>query len=171
MTTALLTHVSGLAHVTPPGHPEQVARLEAIHAALAAPEFAGLRREEPPVAEDADILRCHPQAYLDKVWAAIPAGADWHALDGDTHLCAGSEEPARRGVGGNLPTLSARLLPPKPATGWPRNSGRALPALTCCAKWRTRARPSMAALARRPPQPELWCHTGPGEIPAPRPRA
>ena len=102
MTTAFLTHPSGLAHVTPPGHPEQVARLAAITRALEAPAFAGLLRVEPPEASDADLRRCHPQDYIDKVRAAIPAGEGWHALDGDTHVCKGSLEPARRGVGGCL---------------------------------------------------------------------
>ncbi len=34
MVTALITHPDCLDHVTPPGHPEQVARLEAVLAAL-----------------------------------------------------------------------------------------------------------------------------------------
>lgn len=102
MTTAYFTHASGHAHVTPSGHPEQVARLAAIEAALEMPPFAGLQRVEPPEAADVEIRRCHPQSYIDKVVAAIPEGAGWNALDGDTHVCAGSLEAARRGVGGNL---------------------------------------------------------------------
>ena len=34
MVTALITHPAGLSHATPPGHPEQIARLERILAAL-----------------------------------------------------------------------------------------------------------------------------------------
>ena len=40
MTTALYSHPDCLAHVNPPGHPEQVARLKAI-AAVADKRFAG----------------------------------------------------------------------------------------------------------------------------------
>jgi hypothetical protein len=43
MTTFLIENPAGLNHVMPPGHPEQVARLEAVNAALAAPGFSGLR--------------------------------------------------------------------------------------------------------------------------------
>ena len=35
MKTALITHKECLNHITPPGHPEQVARLERILEALA----------------------------------------------------------------------------------------------------------------------------------------
>jgi acetoin utilization deacetylase AcuC-like enzyme len=56
MTTLLIENPAGLNHVTPPGHPEQVARLEAVNAALAAPAFSGLPRQEAPLATDADLL-------------------------------------------------------------------------------------------------------------------
>ncbi|MBE3640246.1 histone deacetylase family protein [Mangrovicoccus algicola] len=101
MKTAYLAHSDGLAHVTPPGHPEQVARLQVIATALSGARQEGLLREEAPEAPDAEIRRCHPQAYLDRIAAAIPQ-AGWAALDGDTHLSPGSLEAARRGVGGCL---------------------------------------------------------------------
>jgi acetoin utilization deacetylase AcuC-like enzyme len=66
MATLLIENPAGLNHVMPPGHPEQVARLEAVTAALAAPDFSGLR-EEAPLAEQADLLLAHPQAYIDAV--------------------------------------------------------------------------------------------------------
>ncbi len=59
MTTALYMHDDCLDHVNPPGHPERVARLQAVAAAL---EGMTLDRREAPLAEDAEILRCHPQA-------------------------------------------------------------------------------------------------------------
>ena len=34
MATALITHKAGYDHVTPPGHPEQVARLDAVLTAI-----------------------------------------------------------------------------------------------------------------------------------------
>ncbi len=98
MTTALFTHPDCLGHVTPPGHPEQVARLQAVDKALQAPSFSELLRLEAPLGDEADILRCHPQPYIDKVKAAIPAEG-WVSLDADTHVSPGSLNAALRGVG------------------------------------------------------------------------
>ncbi|MDG1280707.1 MAG: histone deacetylase family protein [Pseudorhodobacter sp.] len=96
MTTALFTHPDCDQHVEPPGHPEQVARLKAVQTALARID---LLRLEAPLGDWADITRCHPQSYIDRVAAAIPA-RPWAALDGDTYLAPGSLTAARRGVGG-----------------------------------------------------------------------
>ncbi|MCX7646386.1 MAG: histone deacetylase family protein [Rhodobacteraceae bacterium] len=98
MTTALLTHPDCLGHVTPPGHPERVGRLEAILGALEAPAFDALMRIEAPLAPEAEVLRCHPQAYLERLRAAVPAEG-WVSLDADTHLSPGSLRAALRGVG------------------------------------------------------------------------
>lgn len=97
MTTALITHPDGLNHVTPPGHPEQVARLEYINRALAGPDFDALLRVEAPKAEDAHIARVHPQSYIDKI-KSIQSGS----LDADTHMSPGSANAALRGAGGNI---------------------------------------------------------------------
>ncbi|WP_095588134.1 histone deacetylase family protein [Actibacterium ureilyticum] len=101
MATAFITHPDCLDHVTPPGHPEQVARLHAINERLAGSEFDGLTYLAAPLAEDADILRCHPQTYIDRISNALPV-TGWSSLNGDTHLAPGSLAAARRGVGGNL---------------------------------------------------------------------
>ena len=93
MTTLLLTHSDCLDHVTPPGHPEQVARLEAINHALADPAFDALLREECPLAEDAQVARAHPQAYIDAIRNAVPEDG-WSSLDPDTHLSPGSLKAA-----------------------------------------------------------------------------
>ncbi|OSP54447.1 histone deacetylase family protein [Pseudoruegeria sp. SK021] len=98
MTTAFFFHPDGLGHVTPPEHPEQVARLNVIANLASKPEFSGLLRPEVPLAPDAALLRCHPQRYLDRVAAAAPARG-WAELDSDTHVMAGSERAARRAVG------------------------------------------------------------------------
>ncbi|WP_425093846.1 histone deacetylase family protein [Tropicimonas sp. S265A] len=98
MTTAFYTHADCLTHVTPPGHPEQVARLQAISEALAAPGFGALERCDAPLGAVADILRCHPQAYIDRVRDAIPE-AGYVSLDADTHVAPGSLHAALRGVG------------------------------------------------------------------------
>lgn len=98
MSTALYTHADFLGHVTPPGHPEQVARLQAIAAALDAPEFGALERLDAPLGAEADIRRCHPQDYIDRVKDAIP-DEGWVSLDPDTHVMSGSLSAALRGVG------------------------------------------------------------------------
>lgn len=99
MTTALFTHDDCFGHVTPPGHPERVERLRAVMAALDAPGFSVLDRRAAPLADRADLLRCHPEAYIAAVEAAIPQGADWVSLDADTHVMAGSLRAALRAAG------------------------------------------------------------------------
>jgi acetoin utilization deacetylase AcuC-like enzyme len=108
MTTALYSHDDCLEHVTPPGHPERVARLEAIARALSTGEFDALDRRDAPLAARADILLCHPEAYLDRVVAAIPEDG-WVSLDADTHVSPGSYQAALRAVGGNVAAVDAVL--------------------------------------------------------------
>ena len=106
MTTLLLTHSDCLDHVTPPGHPERVERLEAINRALADPAFDALLREECPLAEDAQVARAHPQAYIDAIREAVPEEG-WRSLDPDTHLSPGSLKAALRGAGGSIAGVDA----------------------------------------------------------------
>lgn len=95
MVTGLLTHEACFGHVTPPGHPEQVARLDAVLNGLASLD---LKRISAPLAADDDLLRCHPKAYLDDIRAAAPSSGTI-ALDADTHMSSGSLEAAYRAVG------------------------------------------------------------------------
>lgn len=94
MTTALITHPDCLDHITPAGHPERVARLEAVLKALQGFE---LLRVEAPLADDEDLLRVHPQSHLDRI-ASAPRGA----LDADTFMSEGSHRAARRAAGANV---------------------------------------------------------------------
>lgn len=105
MTTAVYGSAAFRGHVTPPGHPEQVARLAAVETGLA-PLSAALR--DCPVADDAQILRCHPAAYLARVRAAAPSDG-WAQLDGDTYLSPHSLEAALRAVGGACAAVDAVL--------------------------------------------------------------
>ncbi|MTE00503.1 histone deacetylase family protein [Paracoccus sp. YIM 132242] len=105
MTTALFTHPDAERHITPPGHPEQVARYAAVIDALA---DLDLDRREAPRAEEAEILRCHPLRYLDRIRAAIP-DEGWQMLDADTHLSPGSLDAALRGAGGAVAAVDAVL--------------------------------------------------------------
>ncbi len=98
MTTALLTHPDCLLHITPQGHPERVARLEAINAALSAPEFSALRRVEAPMGTVEDVTRCHPRDYHDFIREAVPQET-FTGLDPDTFVSPKSYQAAMRGVG------------------------------------------------------------------------
>ncbi len=96
MTTALISHDDCLNHVTPPGHPEQVARLDAVLGALK--DFDLLRVKAPLAAED-DLLRAHPKAHVDAIHAAAPTEG-WRSLDADTHMSPGTLTAAYRAAGG-----------------------------------------------------------------------
>jgi acetoin utilization deacetylase AcuC-like enzyme len=58
------------------------------------------------MAADAEVLRCHPAAYLAKVRRAVPE-AGFVALDGDTILSPGSLDAALRAVGGICAAVDA----------------------------------------------------------------
>ena len=59
MATALITHAACLEHDPGPYHPECPDRLRAVLAALDAPEFAALIREEAPRATMELMLSSH----------------------------------------------------------------------------------------------------------------
>jgi len=98
MTTALISHTDCLAHVTPRGHPEQVARLDAVMGAL---EGLDLKRIIAPLAAEDDILRAHPQSHVDAIRDACP-DTGWVSLDADTHMSPGSLAAAFRAIGANV---------------------------------------------------------------------
>jgi acetoin utilization deacetylase AcuC-like enzyme len=108
MATVYFTHSAALQHVTPPGHPERVARIEAIYAALRDADFAGLDRRQAPLADEAEVLRCHPATYLEKVKRARPADG-WAQLDGDTFMSPGSFATALHAIGGVNAAVDAVL--------------------------------------------------------------
>ncbi len=96
MSVALISHEACAGHVTPPGHPEQVARLDAVISAL---EGMDLVRVPAPMAAEDDLLRCHPAAYLQAIRSAEPEEG-WAQIDADTFLSPGSVEAALRAAGG-----------------------------------------------------------------------
>ena len=105
MTTAVFNTKAFRRHVTPPGHPEQVARYDAVQAGLSALD---LQLCDASFADGADILRCHPARYLDRVRAAQPA-TGWAQMDGDTYLSPGSLNAALSAVGGACAAVDAVL--------------------------------------------------------------
>ncbi len=96
-------HPASAGHVTPPGHPEQVARLWSVERGLSGLAVA---RREMPLGVDADVLRCHPADYMARVRGTSPAKG-WAQLDGDTYLSPGSVEAALRAVGGACAAVDA----------------------------------------------------------------
>ncbi len=94
------------AHDPGPGHPERVARLEAVAAGLAAAAvddaFVAL---EPRDATRADLERVHSPAMLDALEAL--AGNGGGHLDADTVASAGSWGAARRAAGAGLAAVDA----------------------------------------------------------------
>jgi acetoin utilization deacetylase AcuC-like enzyme len=92
----LITHKACYDHVTPQGHPEQVARLDAVLGAL---DGMDLLRVDAPLAADDDLLRAHPKAHIATIKAAAPSEG-WRSLDADTHMSVGTLEAAYRAAGG-----------------------------------------------------------------------
>ena len=103
--SALITHEDCLEHLTPTGHPEQVARLEYILDAL---KEINLLRVSAPMAADDDILRVHPLEYISYLKGSLPQ-TGYKSLDGDTHISSGSLTAAYRAAGGVLRAIDLVL--------------------------------------------------------------
>ena len=103
--SALITHEDCLEHLTPTGHPEQVARLEYILDAL---KEMNLLRVSAPMAADDDILRIHPHEYISYLKGSLPQ-TGYKSLDGDTHISSGSLTAAYRAAGGVLRAIDIVL--------------------------------------------------------------
>jgi acetoin utilization deacetylase AcuC-like enzyme len=106
MSVLVLTHPSSHAHVTPPGHPERVVRIEVVDRVLASGPYATLPRAEAPAASDAEIERAHDAAYVEMIKASAPTQG-WANLDPDTHMCPDSLEAARHAAGSNIAAVEA----------------------------------------------------------------
>jgi acetoin utilization deacetylase AcuC-like enzyme len=104
--THVFSHPAGLGHITPPGHPERVERLAAVANGLAG--LAVIRREAP-LADRAEVLRCHPARHLARIEAALPQEG-WAQLDADTFLSPGSLAAALQAIGGAGAAVDAVLV-------------------------------------------------------------
>ena len=98
MTTALYTHSSSFDHDTSPGHPESIARIEAVVDALSGSSWNALRRFEAPRATETQLQQVHDESYINLVQNNIPEEG-YARLDADTILSQGSEEAAFRAAG------------------------------------------------------------------------
>ena len=104
---ALLTHEACLAHDPGAGHAECPDRLRAVLAALAHADFAGLQREQAPLATRAQLCLAHPDAYVDAILALDPAPGDLLCLDADTFVGPGSVAAARHAAGAAIAAVDA----------------------------------------------------------------
>jgi acetoin utilization deacetylase AcuC-like enzyme len=92
----VFTHPDVLLHDPPGGHPERPAR---IPAALEGARSAGVELDErlaEPVADE-DLLRIHPEGYVEAIEAACREGG-W--LDADTYASPPTERAFRLAAGG-----------------------------------------------------------------------
>ena len=102
MTTALVTHASGLLHRTPPGVADQVARLDFVTRAL---HDLPLKRVDAPLATEDQITPMHDAEYVSKVLGGCPdSGFSFFDADTDAETCLSptSREAVLRSVGGAL---------------------------------------------------------------------
>lgn len=106
MTTLLATHAACLDHDTSPGHPESPARLRAVLQALEGTEFDALSRIEAPQATREQLLRVHPAAHVDAVFAAVPE-TGYDRIDADTIVSPGSGEAVLRAAGALVAAVDA----------------------------------------------------------------
>jgi acetoin utilization deacetylase AcuC-like enzyme len=91
------SHPSSLEHDTGPGHPERVARMQAIEAELERRDWLGYERREAPRATPEQLTAVHPPEYVD---AVRETSARAGAFDLDTPTSDGSWEAALRAAGG-----------------------------------------------------------------------
>ena len=98
MTTLLISDPVFLDHETSAGHPERADRLRALDVAFRSEVFSALTRESAPMGADADIMRVHPQSYIDRIEASAPQAGFAH-LDADTIMSPGTLEAIYRATG------------------------------------------------------------------------
>ena len=104
---ALFTHPACLEHDPGAGHAECPDRLRAILAALQHGDFAGLQREQAPLATREQLCLAHPAAYVDAILALDPGPGDLLCLDPDTFVGPGSVTAARHAAGAAVAAVDA----------------------------------------------------------------
>ncbi|RAH99537.1 acetoin utilization protein [Acuticoccus sediminis] len=93
-------------HKTPPGHPECAERFAAVERALAHPKFEPLPRRTAAPASDAAITAVHPEAYIARLDALVPAEG-LVAVDADTAMGPNTMKAARTASGAAIAATDA----------------------------------------------------------------
>ena len=100
MAIALFTHPDMLDHRPGEDHPERPERLTAVLDALDDASGLDLERREAPRARPESLLAVHPQAHVDRVFAAAAQAASGRArIDDDTAMSSGSLVATLRAAG------------------------------------------------------------------------
>ena len=107
MSVLLLTHRACLHHDPGPHHPECPDRLRSVLQALDAGEFADLIRDQAPLATVEQLMRVHPENYVNAILAIRPEPGESVPLDGDTVMSWGSAEAALRSAGAAVAAVDA----------------------------------------------------------------
>lgn len=97
MTVALYTHQDMFDHRPGEHHPERPERLRAVVDALDDADL-DLVPCDAPLVEEADLLRAHDAAYVQRIVRSAPVGGVLE-LDPDTFMSPGSLQAARRAAG------------------------------------------------------------------------
>ncbi len=101
MTLGLYTHPAMFDHRPGAAHPERPERLGAVMDALNDAAGLDLEPREAPLAGHGDLLRVHPEGYLQRVYDAGRA-AGVSRLDPDTVVGPGSLQAALRAAGATV---------------------------------------------------------------------
>lgn len=124
MSTLLISHPSFLEHKPGEHHPECPDRLRAVVAALEEEPFALLERTSAPAATLEQLMRVHPERYVETILGIRPPADEIVMIDGDTAMSAGSAEAALHAAGAvvagvdavlggsNIDTVFAAVRPP-----------------------------------------------------------
>ena len=106
MSTLLYAHESSAYHDTGEGHPERPDRIRAVMDALANKEFDKLDRREAPSVDLTNLDRVHPDGYVERLLAAVPADG-LARIDPDTVISPQSGEAALRASGAIVAAIDA----------------------------------------------------------------
>jgi len=104
----ILSHPDCALHDMGPGHPECPARLAAVMAALDAPPFSGVRRQQAPAATIEQLRRAHDPRLIERVIGAAPQ-AGLSRLDPDTAMNIHSLSAALHAAGAVAAAVDAVL--------------------------------------------------------------
>lgn len=109
MSTLLISHPAFLEHDPGEHHPECPDRLRAVMTALEDESFALLERVVASPATFEQLLRVHPERYVETILSIRPAADEIVMIDGDTAMSAGSAEAALHAAGAVVAGVDAVL--------------------------------------------------------------
>jgi acetoin utilization deacetylase AcuC-like enzyme len=99
LNTLFITHPSGLDHDNGPGHPERADRVRVVERILEHERFMTLIRDQSPRGVRQQVLRVHPESYIQALEQTSPRDG-LARLDSDTTMSPGTLEAAFFAVGG-----------------------------------------------------------------------